>query len=193
MTRYRSCAILVVLLVACVTVRVQADPLRLVVACSQAAEVTFRFTIQNVSAASSAVVIGAIFGNPKIYLPYRLELTVKRAGVSDKMLTYVPPPGTRIGGRVDPWLIFLPPDASYSAPVPARNFRLRPNQAMKPFSVPEVDAVLLDGPADIQLRLTTREMGRTNSDVQGLSLTQLWVGTLTSDWIQFPAGCHLDR
>ena len=59
MTRYRSCAILVVLLVACVTVRVQADPLRLVVACSQAAEVTFRFTIQNVSAASSAVVIGA--------------------------------------------------------------------------------------------------------------------------------------
>src|SRR5205085_576407 len=118
MTRYRSCAILVVLLVACVTVRVQADPLR---------------------------------------------------------------------------LIFLPPDASYSAPVPARNFRLRLNQAMKPFSVPEVEAVLLDGPADIQLRLTTREMGRTNSDVQGLSLTQLWVGTLTSDWIQFPAGCHLDR
>ena len=103
MTRYRSCAILVGLLVACVTVRVQADPLRLVLACSQAPEMMFRFTIQNVSAASSAVVIGAIFGSPPIYLPYRLELTVKRAGVSDTILTYVPPSPIRIGGRVDPW------------------------------------------------------------------------------------------
>jgi hypothetical protein len=161
MTRYRSCAILAVLLVACVTVRVQADPLRLALGCSQAPEVTFRFTIQNVSAASSTVVIGAIFGNPKIYLPYRLELTVKRAGVSDTILTYVRPSPTRIGGRVDPWLIFLPSDASYSASVPARNFRLRPDQAMKPFSVPELEAVLVDRPADIQLRLTTREMGES--------------------------------
>ncbi len=57
----------------------------------------------------------------------------------------------------------------------------------------ELEAVLVDGPADIQLRLTTREMGRTNSDVQGLSLIQLWVGTLTSDWIRFPGDCHPDR
>jgi hypothetical protein len=48
-------------------------------------------------------------------------------------------------------------------------------------------------PAELQLRLTTRETGKLISDLQGLSFVRVWVGTLTSDWIRFPGDCHPDR
>ena len=184
MARYRSSGILALTLVACAgTVFAQADPLRLVLACSQQSELTLRFTIRNVRVAPTAVVIGTILGNDQKYLPDSLMMTVRRAGVPDTKLTYVDRSVAVIAGRLDPWLIPLPPSASYSVVVPARNFRLTPNLEEEPFSAP----------ADLQLNLTTREIGRPNGDVQGLSLIHVWLGTLTSDWIHFPAGCHLDR
>ena len=172
MARYRSCAIFAVILAASATtttVRAKTDPLRLVFACSQASELTFRFTIQNVGATPTAAVIGTILGNDKKYLPDRLDLTLRRAGVPDVKLTYVDTSVGVIGGRLDPWLIALPPDASYSVVVSAQNFRLTPNLAKEPFPAP----------ADLRLHLATREIGRTNGDVQGLSLIHVWVGTLT--------------
>jgi hypothetical protein len=143
----------------------------------------------NVGAASSSVVIGGSFGTPRKYLPYRLDLTARRAGAPDTLLKYVAPSPTRFGGRVDPWLIFLPPDALYSAAFPARNFRLLHEPPIKPYSVPDLAAVLVDGPVGIQLRLTTREMDKSD----GLYPINVWVGTLTSDWIQFPNDCRPNR
>src|SRR5262245_17565773 len=159
----------------------QSIPLRLVLACSQRSELTFRFTIHNVSPTPTAVVIGTILENDKKYLPIGLELTVRRAGIPDVELNYVDP--MVVGGRLDPWLIALPPDASYSVAVPARKFRLTPRLTEEPFSAP----------ADLQLHLTTREVGRANSDMQAISLIHVWVGTLTSDWVRFPIDCHSDR
>jgi hypothetical protein len=183
MARYRSCVILTALLVASGSTvqHGQTAPLRLVLACSQASELTVRFTIQNVSATPTAVVIGTILANDKKYLPVGLELTVRRAGIPDVTLTYVDP--MVVGGRLDPWLIALPPDASYSVAVPARKFRLTPHLTQEPFSAP----------ADLQLHLTTREVGRANNDMQGISLIHVWVGTVTSDWVRFPSDCHSDR
>jgi hypothetical protein len=174
--------ILAVLLLAANTVMgAQTGPLRLVLGCSQKGEMMFTFTIQNVSAAPTVAVIGTILGFDEKYLPALLELTVRRAGVPDTTLTYVDTSVPVIGGRVDPWLIFLPADASYSVAVPATNFRLMPNLEMESFSAP----------ADLQLRLTTQEIRRPNSDVQGLSLIHVWVGTVTSDWIRISADCRL--
>ena len=160
----------------------QAIPLRLVLACSQASELMFRFTMQNVSATPTAAVIGTILANDKNYIP-TLELTVRRAGIPDVTLTYVDPTAVGVGGRLDPWLIALPADASYSVTVPARNFRLTPNFTKEPFLAP----------ADLQLHLATREVGRANLDMQGISLIHVWVGTLASDWVRVPGDCHPDR
>jgi hypothetical protein len=181
MVRYYRGAIVVIRLAACaVTVRAQDDPLRLGFACSQAAGLTFRWTLQNVAAKPTAAVIGAILG--QWYLPGRLELTVRRASAPDVVLRYFDPaaPGV-VGGRIDPWLIALPSGASYSVAVPAHNLRLTPNLEEEPFSTP----------ADLQLHLTTQEMGRTSPDLQ--SLIHVWVGTLTSKWIHFPGDCGPDE
>jgi hypothetical protein len=138
--------------------------------------------MQNVSATPTAVVIGTILANDKSYIP-TLELTVRRAGIPDVTLTYVDPITAGVGGRLDPWLIALPADASYSVTVPARNFRLTPNLTNEPFVAP----------ADLQLHLATREVGRANVDMQGISLSHVWVGTLASDWVRFRDDCHPDR
>jgi hypothetical protein len=185
MVRYRSCAVLAALFVAQAPAMLygQTIPLQLVLGCSQRSELTVRFTLYNVSPTPTAAVIGITLANDKKYLPTGVELTVRRAGIPDVALTYVDPTVPAVAGRVDPWLIPLPPDASYSVAVPARNFRLTPHLAEEPFSAP----------ADLQLHLATREVGRTNNDMQGIRLIHVWVGTLTSNWVRFPSDCHPDR
>jgi hypothetical protein len=185
MNRYPPCVIHTALLVAAVSTvpHAQTAPLRLLLACSQVSELTMRLTIQNVSAAPTAAVIGTILANDKKYLPAHLKLTVRRAGVPDVTLTYIDTTVAFVAGRLDPWLITLPPDASYSLAVPAENFRHTPSLTKEPFSAP----------ADLQLQLPTREIGETSRDMQGLSLIHVWVGTLASDWIRFPSDCHPDK
>jgi hypothetical protein len=156
-----------------------ADPLRLALACERASEVTFRFTLQNVSTAPTAAVIGTILANDKKYLPERLGLTVRRSGVPDTYLEYVDTSMLGvIGGRLDPWLIALPAGASYSVVIPA-HFALSPTSVRESFS----------SPAELRLHLMTREIGNPNFDVQGLRVIHVWVGTITSDWIHFPDAC----
>jgi hypothetical protein len=185
MACYRFCIIVTALLVASASTvqHAQTVPLRLLLACSQASELTFRFTIQNVSATPTAAVIGTILANDKKYLPARLKLTVRRAGVPDVTVPYIDTTVAFVAGRLDPWLITLPPDASYSITVPAQNFRHTPSLTKESFSAP----------ADLQLQLVTREVGETNNDMRGLSSIHVWVGTLTSDWVRFPSDCHPDK
>jgi hypothetical protein len=185
MVRYYSCVIFTALLVvtASKVQHAQTIPLQIVLDCSQPSDLTVRFTIHNGSTTPTAAVIGIILANDKKYLPRGLELTVRRAGIPDVKLTYVDLTMPGVAGRLDPWLIALPPDASYSVAVPARNFRLTPQLTEHPFSAP----------ADLQLHLATREVGRANNDMQGISLIHVWVGTLTSNWVRFPGDCHPDR
>jgi hypothetical protein len=72
-------------------------------------------------------------------------------------------------------LIQLPAGASFSAKLPAQNFRLA-NLVEEPFL----------SRAELQLHLKTEPVQRTNLDMQGLALIRVWVGTLTSAWIHFP-------
>lgn len=156
------------------------DPLRLSLECQQTAELMFRFTIQNVSPAPTAAVIGIIVGNDQKYWLNSLSLTVKRAGLPDTELKYVDPSVATIAGRVDPWLIALPAGASYSVVVPARYFLFGPKLLEKSLSTP----------AELQLRLTTQEVGEPNPDLIGLRFIRVWIGTLVSDRLQFPSQCH---
>jgi hypothetical protein len=73
------------------TQHAQTAPLRLVLACSQASELTVRFRIQNVSTTPTAAVIGTILANDRKYHPFGLELTVRRAGIPDIKLSYIDP------------------------------------------------------------------------------------------------------
>jgi len=153
--------------------------LQLMLECSQTTEVTFRLTLQNVSPSPTAVVIGTVLANDRKYLLQHVVLKVKREGAADTRLEYFDPSVPGIAGRMDPWLVTLPPDSSYSITVPAKHFGLRPTNAPETFSTP----------AYVQLQLTTQEMSTPNSDVQGLRLIHVWIGTLSSNWIQVPAAC----
>jgi hypothetical protein len=98
---------------------------------------------------------------------------MKRAGVADTNFDYFDPSVAAVAGRLDPWLIPLPAGAAYSVAV----------------SIPRGFQELFSTPADVQIRLTTQEIGSPNGDLQGLQLIHVWIGTLTSDWIRFPDSC----
>jgi hypothetical protein len=156
-----------------------AAPLRLTLDCTQDTTPTFRLTIANVSATPTAVIVGAILGNGKTYLLERASLTIKRNGAADERLHYVDLSVGVIAGRVDAWLIPLPPGASYSITVPARRFVSRPDYAPGDFA----------NATKVQAHLTTHQMDSPNLDMQGLRFVQVWVGTLTSEWIDVPQAC----
>jgi hypothetical protein len=112
--------------------------------------------------------------NDKKYLPGPLSFALKRAGEADVNFDWFDPSVAGIAGRVDPWLITLPPGASYSVVV----------------TIPKGFRHLFTSPAAIRIRLTTGAIRDVNSDMQGLQFIHVWSGTLTSDWIQFPASCQ---
>ena len=150
------------------------DPLLLTLVCERASDLTFRLTLQNVSKAPTAAVIGAVLGIPKKYLPGRLRFTLSRVGAADTSFDYFDPTVILVGGRVDPWLVPLPTGASYSMVV----------------SIPSGFRELFSAPSQVHVSLTTQEFGRLSGDVQGLRFTDVWVGTLTSAPIAFPNSCH---
>jgi hypothetical protein len=47
----------------------------------------------------------------------------------------------------------------------------------------------LTNPARVQLQLTTHVIDDPNLDMQGLRFIKVWIGTLTSDWIDIPGTC----
>jgi len=150
-------------------------PLRLTLGCERASELVFRFILENVSTEPTAAVIGTILGNDKKYLPGPLGFTLRRAGEADVNFDWFDPSVVGISGRIDPWVIPLPAGASYSVTV----------------VIPNGFRHLFFAPADVRLRMTTREIANPNGDLQGLRFIHVWIGTLTSDWIHVPESCRV--
>jgi hypothetical protein len=151
-------------------------PVKLTLACEQAAALRFRLTFQNISPTPTAAVIGAILGNDRQYVLGDVTLTVRRAG-TNMNYSYVQPP---VAGRVDLWFALLPADASYSVVAPAGKFARNERPERDPF----------DSPADVRVTLKTRSnSGDLNGDLAGQKFIRTWVGTVVSDWIHFPADC----
>jgi hypothetical protein len=150
-----------------------ADPLRLVLACEEASTPTFRLTMQNVSVAPAAAVIGTVIANDKWYVLDHLSSTVSRRGAPDISFDYSDPSmPPAIAARLDAWLIQLPAGASYSvvAPITGRSG-------------------WFSKPAQVHASLTTETTGMYRS-MESLRLLHPWVGTLTSERIDFPRACH---
>jgi|ERR1051326_5645519 hypothetical protein len=136
----------------------------------------FRVTLQNISAGPTAAVIGSILANDKKYLPGKFALTVHRPDRADADYEYVDPTIPGVAGRVDPWLVMLPPKASYAITLPVHNFV----GGREPFT----------SPADLRLRIATSPIEHVNGDMPALRLIHVWVGRVVSDWIHFPADCR---
>jgi hypothetical protein len=154
----------------------QSSPFRLTLSCSRTDEVVFRFTLQNVSADPNAAIIGMILGNDKKFLAEGFLLRLLGSG-TELHFVDVSVPG--IAGRVDPWLVMLPPGAAYSGVIPASCFRRSPELSYETFQVP----------ARVQLHLTTRPVQPPNLDMMGISLIRVWTGTVGSNELDVPGQC----
>jgi hypothetical protein len=145
----------------------------LILARQKASTLTFGLTLQNTASVPTAAIIGTILGNDKKYLPDQVDFTISRPGAADVNFHYFDPSAPAVGGRLDPWLIQLPPGASYTIRV----------------SVPPSASDIFATPGAIRVRLTTRELGRVSSFLQDLQFIHVWIGTLTSNPIAFPSDC----
>jgi hypothetical protein len=79
--------------------------------------------------------------------------------------------------------VALPAGASYSVAVPARRFRSGSKLTEESFSQP----------ANLRLRLTTREIGSLNPEIQGLAFINVWIGEVESELLRFPSQCSRTR
>ena len=181
MTHRMVAAVMVVAViraVGVVSLEAQADasPLRLILTCEKLPLPSLRLTLENVSDASTAAVIGAIIGNYRIYSPDGLLLTIRRPGDSDTSVGLTDRSVGAIGGRVDQWLLALPAGSAFSMTLPLRRFGA---------------AEQLARPADIQLRLTTRSLSEKDlsSGLSDQRFIPLWMGDVTSNWLRFPDYC----
>jgi hypothetical protein len=154
-------------------------PLRLGLECTQEPELALRVTIENRSQAPVPVVLGGILGYHKKYLPGSIRVAVRRDGSPERLLDHVDPTTPGVAGRVDPWLVPLPPGASYTIVLPARHF-VSPGE-----HVPEDFA----RSARLQVSLRTFEI-EPNVDTQGLQFVKPWIGTLRSGWINVSGACR---
>jgi hypothetical protein len=154
-------------------------PLRVLMACSRGQEMAFRVTIENVGATPVPVVLGGILGYHKKYFLGSTRLIVRRDPLPEQILNYVDPSIAAVAGRVDPWLVPLPPGGSYTIVLPARHFVSPGKHVADDFS----------SPARLRLELKTFEI-EPNVDTQGLQFVKPWIGTVTTDWIEVPQGCR---
>jgi hypothetical protein len=156
------------------------EPPRLSLTCSGTPRV-FQLTIANMGTEPTAAVIGVVLGNDRRYvIDAELRLTVRRPGVRDRDLEYLDPMRPpAVAGRVDPWLVALPPGAAFSVQLAAR-FGDATTREVEPL------------PDDVELRVTlpTRDVGRLSTGLEALQFVHRWVGTLVSNWIQYPQACH---
>jgi hypothetical protein len=148
-----------------------AQPVRLTVACERATDLTFRLTFDNIDRSPTVVVIGTILGNDGRYVLSPIHFTLRDRSGADTNFDYSEL--TRVGGRLDQWLVPLPVEASYSVRVSLAS-RYRDTFATA---------------RSVSISLTTQENQGRNLDVQGLRFIHVWSGLLTSNTVTFPGQC----
>jgi hypothetical protein len=152
---------------------------RLVLQCSQRTPLTLRLTVQNDGGEPTAVVIGGILANDRKYLLGSLAFVLHRDRGADATVQYVDPNFNGIvGGRVDDWLVALPPSSAYSVVLPMSE-ALRRNFSQS---------------ADVSARLAALPHSEhSSSDLAGQRFVHLWTGTLVSESVRIPASCPARR
>jgi hypothetical protein len=158
----------------------QTAPLpRLVLQCSQRTPLTLRLTVRNAGSEPTAVVIGGILANDRKYLLGSLAFVLHRDLDADATVQYVDPTFNGIvGGRVDDWLVALPPGSAYSVVLPMsealrRNFSQSANVSARLAALPHSE--------------------HSSSDLAGQRFVHLWTGTLVSESVRIPESCPARR
>ena len=160
--------------------RAQSAPLpRLVLQCAQRTPLTLRLEIHNDGSEPTAIVIGDILANDRKYLLGSLAFVLHRDGAADATVEYVDPNFNGIvGGRVDEWLVALPPGSAYSLVLPMSD-SVRRNFLQ---------------PADVSARLVANpHWHNSSSDLAGLRFVHLWTGTLVSESVRISESCQERR
>jgi hypothetical protein len=151
-----------------------AAPPKLVLECVRRSPLALRLFLQNVGPEPTAVVIGGVLGNDRKYLFASLAFDLHRTGAPDVTVPYDGPDWPiRIGGRLDEWLVALPPDSEISLALPMRD------DARRRFSEP----------VTVSARLLAQPHTENSQDLAGLRFVRIWTGTLTSEPVRIPQSC----
>jgi hypothetical protein len=140
---------------------------------------TFRVRFESVGNAPSALILGSVIANDRYYWLQHLSLRVRRQGQAEKVMQYLPagmPAG--IAGRVDPWIVALPPGMTYEMALAPR-FAESIGQPFETF----------DQPAEVRFEFTPLPASNWNRPELEPPFIHLWTHTLASDWIAVPGAC----
>ena len=137
-------------------------------------QIELTITLRNLGAVDKSAYFGVIVGNGKKYLTNELALDVKDAHGTTRY-RYFDPSVPAIAGRLDPWVITLPANSSFSIVRPANHFW--------------VDGAPLSeerDPFEVRLLLVARKVPREFL----IPNFRAFVGELRSDWLRIPSGCR---
>ena len=140
---------------------------------------TFRLRFENAGNAPSALILGTVLANDRYYWLQHLSLRVRRQGQAEKLMQYLPagmPAG--VAGRVDPWIVSLPPGMTYEMALAPRFAE----SIGKPFET-------FDEPAEIRFEFTPLAASTWKRPELEPPFIHLWTHALASDWIAVPGAC----
>jgi hypothetical protein len=156
---------------------------RLDLRCSRSAQdFSLELSLHNEADSAAALVLGLALANGRVYLPTALTLlraTLDKSG--DEQFDYSHPAYGFISGRVDPWVVPLPPGAKYSLSIPAAHFVSK--EHFERFANNEDER-------DVRLVLHGRPIVQPNLDMPGLRLLSVWTGQVTSNSVKLPSACR---
>lgn len=141
----------------------------------------FVITLENQGAEDFVVVLGAVVGR-KLY-PHALDLLLTDASGRQSRLRFRGP--TRVGGRMDPYIVGLPSRASYGLRVSLAQFTspYTGEGRTAPPAKGDLDPRL--PPGIYRIQATLQPPGVDATDVHGNTLMNLWTTAVSSNVLRF--------
>ncbi len=137
----------------------------------------FRVELRNAGQNDLVVNLGMMLANGKRQYPNAVALTLTDAQGKSRRLDLREP--AMIAGRVDPFVVPIPVDATFSIPVNLDGYW--------PAASKEFDYKLKPGTYSLEAQFTGRSVSQqeANLDVKGIALMPYWTETVTSNQLRF--------
>lgn len=137
----------------------------------------FRVELRNAGQNDLVVNLGMMLANGKRQYPNAVALTLTDAQGKSRRLDLREP--AMIAGRVDPFVVPIPVDATFSIPVNLDGYW--------PAASKEFDYKLKPGTYSLEAQFTGRSVSQreANLDVKGIALMRYWTETVTSNQVRF--------
>jgi hypothetical protein len=137
----------------------------------------FRVALRNAGDRDLILNLGVMLANGKKQYPNAVALTLTDAQGKSRRFDLRGPAG--VAGRLDPLVVPVPVGAVFSIPVDLDKYW--------PAASREFEYKLKPGHYSLQAQFTGRGVSQqeANLDVKGIALMPYWMGTVTSDRLQF--------